>query len=153
LEEASELSGHVIVVGMNALGREVARRLHARGETVLAIDTDPKKLEGLGGPKTLIGNVEFESVVEEIGLRRARLVVSALQIEDTNHLLAYRCRSAGVPSAIHAFDMSVVEDLLELETRYMFMPAVDAVIEQVNRLDQMIHPKAEEEKGGEPPWQ
>ena len=119
--------GHVIVVGMNTLGREIVKQLATRGEQVLAIDTDPRKLEGLGEVATLIGNVEYESMIEEIGLRKARLVISALQIEDTNHLLAYRCRSAGVPCAIHAFDLCVIDDLLELDTAYMFMPAVDAV--------------------------
>ncbi|MFQ3225368.1 MAG: Kef-type K+ transport system membrane component KefB [Lentimonas sp.] len=121
---------HVIVVGMNALGREIVKQLTLRSERVLAIDTDPKKLEGLGGADILIGNVEYQSVVEEVGLREARLVVSALQIEDTNHLLAYRCRSAGVPCAIHAFDISVVDDLLDLDTTYLMMPAADGIIQQ-----------------------
>lgn len=146
-EDACTRQGHVIVVGMNALGREIVSRLEVRGETVLAIDTDPNKLEGLGAVETMIGNVEYESVVEEIGLRRARLVVSALQIEDTNHLLAYRCRSAAVPCAIHAFDVSVVEDLLELDTSYMFMPAVDGVREQVVLLDGLI--QAARPEGGD----
>lgn len=137
-EEASEREDHIIVVGMNALGREIVQKLSQRGGRLLAIDTDPKKLEGLGEAETMIGNVEYESVVEEIGLRRARLVVSALQIEDTNHLLAYRCRSAGVPCAIHAFDISVVEDLLDLGTKYMFMPAVDGVREQLVLLDRAM---------------
>ena len=136
-EEQHSYEGHVIVVGMNALGREVVKQLSARGETVLAIDTDPRKLEGLNCAETLIGSVEYESAVEEIGLSRARLVISALQIEDTNHLLAYRCRSAGVPCAIHAFDISVVEDLLDLDTAYMFMPAFDAVREQLAIFDQI----------------
>ena len=136
-EEQHSYEGHVIVVGMNALGREVVNQLSGRGETVLAIDTDPRKLEGLNCAETLIGSVEYESAVEEIGLSRARLVISALQIEDTNHLLAYRCRSAGVPCAIHAFDISVVEDLLDLDTAYMFMPAFDAVREQLAIFDQI----------------
>lgn len=127
--------GHVIVVGMNALGREIVKQMTLRGETVLAIDTDPRKLEGLGTAATLIGNVEYESMVQEIGLRQARLVISSLQIEDTNHLLAYRCRSAGVPCAIHAFDVSVIDDLLDLDTAYMFMPAVDAVRAQLKLYD------------------
>ncbi|MFT5837016.1 MAG: Kef-type K+ transport system membrane component KefB [Candidatus Azotimanducaceae bacterium] len=129
--------GHVIVVGMNALGREIVTQLTARGETVLAIDTDPRKLEGLGAAEILIGSVEYESVVEEIGLRSARLVISALQIEDANNLLAYRCRSAKVPCAIHAFDISVIDDLLELDTCYMFMPAVDALREQLALFDEV----------------
>lgn len=129
-ETIFQRADHIIVVGMNALGREIVKQLTRRNEHVLAIDTDPNKLEGLGAADTAIGSVEYESVVEEIGLPRARLVVSALQIEDVNHLLAYRCRALGVPSAIHAFDVSVVEDLLELDTSYLLMPSIDAVVEQ-----------------------
>jgi len=127
---------HIIVVGMNALGREIVQQLTLRNERVLAIDTDPKKLEGLGGADSLIGNVEYQSVVEEIGLRDARLVVSALQIEDTNHLLAYRCRSASVPCAIHAFDLSMVNDLLDLDTTYLMMPAADGIVQQRHLMQQ-----------------
>jgi len=58
---------HIIVVGMNALGRMIVRRLHEKRETVLAVDTDIEKLHGLPGYHVL-GNVEFEEVVEEIGL-------------------------------------------------------------------------------------
>lgn len=128
--------GHVIVVGMNALGREIVKQLSLRGERVLAIDTDPKKLEGLGGADILIGNVEYESVVEEIGMREAKLVVSALHIEDVNHLLAYRCRKLGVPCSIHAFDVSVVDDLMDLDTSYLLMPNVDGLVEQREILEQ-----------------
>ena len=145
VEVLHSYEGHVIVVGMNALGRELVKQLTLRGETVLAIDTDPRKLEGLGAATTLIGNVEYESMVEEISLPKARLVISALQIEDTNHLLAYRCRSAGVPCAIHAFDISVVDDLLELDTAYMFMPAVDAVRAQLALFDALHQSDGEEE--------
>ena len=127
---------HIIVVGMNALGREIVKQLTVRNERVLAIDTDPKKLEGLGDADILIGNVEYQSVVEEVGLREARLVVSALQIEDTNHLLAYRCRSAKVPCAIHAFDLSVVNDLLDLDTSYLMMPAADGILRQHQLMQQ-----------------
>ena len=127
-EDSHTRSGHIIVVGMNAMGREIVKRLVERGETVLAIDTDPQKLRGLTGAITMIGNVEYHSVVEEIGLRRARMVVSALQIEDANNLLAYRCRAAEVPCAIHAFDDSVVEGLLDLNVNYLMMPAIDGAV-------------------------
>ena len=53
-----------------------------------------------------------------------------MQIEDVNHLLAYRCRNAGVPCAIHAFDVSMVDDLLDLGTAYLLMPAMDGVLRQ-----------------------
>ena len=32
--------------------------------------------------------------------------------------------------AIHAFDLSVVEDLIDLDTAYLLMPAIDGVVEQ-----------------------
>ena len=147
VELHNSYKGHIIVVGMNALGREIAKQLTIRGEQVLAIDTDPRKLKNLGGAATIIGNVEYESMVEEIGLRKARLVISALQIEDTNHLLAYRCRSAKVPCAIHAFDLSVIDDLLDLDTAYMFMPAVNAVRTQLKLFDK-IPPSSQSKEVG-----
>jgi Kef-type K+ transport system membrane component KefB len=104
------LRNHVIVVGMNTLGRRVALALRDRGETVLAIDTDPAKLAELP-VHTLLGNVDDVAVLEEARFADARLVISALQIEDTNNLLAFRCRENGIPSAIHAFDPSVSDEL------------------------------------------
>jgi Kef-type K+ transport system membrane component KefB len=130
IEKTGSRSDHVIVVGMNALGREIVQTMTARGERVLAIDTDPEKLTDLAPAEIVIGNVEYESVIEEIGLPHAKLVVSALRIEDANLLLAYRCRARGIPCAIHAFDVSIVDDLLELGTSYLLMPSVENVISQ-----------------------
>jgi Kef-type K+ transport system membrane component KefB len=112
-ESEEVLRDHVIVVGMNHMGRRIAEELRERGETVLAIDTDPRKLEGLDS-RTLLGNAEYPAVLEEAGLEHARLLVSALQIEATNNLLTYRARDAGVPVAIHAFDQSVLHGLERL---------------------------------------
>lgn len=95
----------VIVIGMNAMGRRIAERLCEEGHSVVAIDTDPAKLLGLDA-RTVVGNVEYSSVLEEAGFDRARLVVSSLQIEDVNRLIAFRAEWAGVPAVIHAFEGS-----------------------------------------------
>jgi Kef-type K+ transport system membrane component KefB len=108
-----ELGDHVIVVGMNALGRRIVRVLADRGERTLAIDVDPIKLRDLPG-HVMLGNVNYLSVLEEARLARAKLLVSALQIEDSNRLLAFRCAQVGVPSSLHAFDQSLVPELNEL---------------------------------------
>ena len=118
------LRGHVIVVGMNPLGARVARELHERGETVLAVDSDPGKLEGVPW-RTKVGNVDYLAMVEELNLAEAKLVVSALQIEDSNRLLAWRCRRLGVPVAIHAFDTSVILGLKQMETDYLIHPRLE----------------------------
>jgi len=141
-EEAEERAGHIIVVGMNTLGRRLVRALTEKGETVMAVDTDPGKLSGLECTETFIGNVEYESVIEEINLVKAKLVISSLSIEDANHLLAYRCRAKGVPCAIHAFDITLVDELLDLGTRYLLMPSVDGVIKQHELIEKKVFSEA-----------
>ncbi len=107
------LSNHIIVVGMNALGRRIVEGLIELGETVVAVDTDSNKLRPLPCA-TVLGSIDHPSVLEHARLDHAILVVSALQIEEANNLLAFRARSAGVPVSIHAFDRAVVSELREL---------------------------------------
>jgi Kef-type K+ transport system membrane component KefB len=125
--------GHVIVVGMNTLGREIVSRLQAQGEPVLAIDVDPAKLRDLPC-ETLQGSVDYLSLLFDAGLPRAKLLVSAMMDEETNDLLAHRCASFGVPSAIHAIDLSVVDNLLSANTTYLMIPKVDGIKLQTREL-------------------
>jgi Kef-type K+ transport system membrane component KefB len=124
---APELEGHIVVVGMNTLGRRLVEEFVRRGERVLAIDTDPSKLEGLPPCAQLIGNTEYPSVLEHAHLGGAKLLVSALQIEDANNLLAYRARRAGVPSSIHAFDPILSEELREHGATHLMVSKNDGI--------------------------
>jgi len=125
--------GHIIVVGMNSLGRSLVRTLAGQGQTVVAVDTDPHKLQGLPC-RTVLGNVGFRAVLDHLSLRRARLMISALRIEATNNLLAYRCREAGVPCAVHVHDVRQMEHLVEIGTDYLMISKVDGV----KRLNQQL---------------
>jgi Kef-type K+ transport system membrane component KefB len=124
-------SGHIIIVGMNALGRQLANKLTARGEQVLAIDTDPRKLAGLTC-RTMIGNVDYLSLLLEAGLPEAKLVITCLMIEEVNQLLAYRCQGMGVPVAVHVYDHSVHPHKVGLKPACAFdsKEAADRQIEQ-----------------------
>lgn len=124
--EAGHFRDHIIVVGMNTLGRLLVKRLTEAGERVLAIDTDPAKLAGMACG-TMLGNVGYLPVLEEAGLAHAKLLVAALRIEEANDLLAFRCHSFGVPCAIHVVDMSQTENLLEMDADYLMIPKVDGV--------------------------
>ena len=124
--ETTSLSNHVIVIGMNTLGRELVRRLDARGETVVAADTDPLKLQDLPCIK-ILGDAGSPAVLREAGLETAKLLVSTMHIESTNDLLAFRCRVAGVPAAIHAVNLREVTNLLDMEVAYMMSPKVDGI--------------------------
>lgn len=124
--------GHIVVVGMNALGRTLAKALHARGESVLAIDTDARKLSDLPC-ETLLGNVDYLSVLQDAGLANARLAITALQIEDVNRLFAYRCWLQSVPVVMHVFDRSVLGGARVLAPRFIIdsKQAADVRIEAV----------------------
>lgn len=115
------LESHIIVVGMNTLGRGLVERLSRAGHSVLAVDRDSDKLVDLDVPH-LAGDVERLDVLEEANLSGARLLVSALQIEDTNRLLAHQAREAGVPSSIHAFNPSVEEELVAAGASHLMDP-------------------------------
>ena len=120
-EEATRDGGvgdHTIVIGMNTLGREIVQGLKARGHHVVAIDNDTAKLRDLPA-RTIVGDVEYVQVLEEADYEQARLLVSTLRIEDTNNLIAYRARQAGVACAIHGFDENVLDDLEALEVDHV----------------------------------
>lgn len=136
-EEAPHgLAGHLIVVGMNSLGRRLARSLAEAGHEVVAVDTDPDKLAGLPC-RTVLGNVGYPAVLDHLGLRRARLLVSALRIDATNDLLAHRCREAGIPCAVHVHDVREMDHLLELGTDYLMISKVDGVKRLNRQLQEM----------------
>lgn len=119
-------AGHVIVVGLNALGRRIVRALLERGERVVVIDTDQGKLEGLDVPFVL-GNAGDDVVLEEANISEAKLLISALQIEDANSLLAYRCQRRGVPVSIHAFDPALIDDLEHIGVDHIMFSKHDGV--------------------------
>ncbi len=125
-DPAHGMEDHIIVVGMNSLGRRLARALTETGALVVAVDTDPHKLHGLPC-RTLLGNAAYKSVLDHLHLRRARLLVSTLRIDATNDLLAYRSREAGVPCAVHVHDLREMENLLAVGTDYLMISKVDGV--------------------------
>ena len=130
------LSQHIIVVGLNSLGRTIVTELVKRGETVMAIDTNPHRMAGLKS-KTLVGTADDWAVLEEANLPQAKLLVSALHIEDTNDLLAYRCRQLNIPCAIHAVDLEETNNLLEMDVTYLMIPKVDGIKLQTEKLKEM----------------
>lgn len=136
-EVGPKREGHVIVVGMNELGRTLSKRLHDAGHRVLAIDTDRKKLEELPC-EAMLGNVEYLTVLEEAGVADAQLLISTLHIDDTNRLLAYRGRQLSVPTAIHAFDRSLIPLLEQLDVTRLIEPRRDGIEREWSSLVEIL---------------
>jgi Kef-type K+ transport system membrane component KefB len=116
--QSAILRDHVIVVGLNTMGRRIVQELDSRGQTVLSIDRDPAKLDKVPGHKDL-GDIEYMSVMETAQASGARLAVTTLRIEDANNVFAFRCKQLGIPVAVHAFDSSISDELQRLGVDYL----------------------------------
>jgi Trk K+ transport system NAD-binding subunit len=75
----------------------------------------------------MVGSSEYLDVLLEADLPKAKLLISALRIEEANELLAFRARQFGVPCSIHAVDISMVDNLLELDVDYLMLSKVDGI--------------------------
>ncbi len=123
--KTDRLSNHIIVIGLNTMGRYIIDQLIEKDYKVVAIDTDRDRLANLPpGVIGIHGDALQKSVLHTASFSRARLLVSALYTEENNDLLAHRCKLAGIPCAIHAFDDSIRTDLQDLDTNYI-MPSVE----------------------------
>lgn len=140
-EDGRLLRDHVIVVGMNTLGMELVRRLQEKKLSVLAVDTDPSKLARVDS-RTLLGNAEYSSLLEEAGLDRARLLISALHIEDVNRLLALRAQEAKVPAVVLAGDQTMEDELMQLGVALAINPRAAGAAQMVTELEasKVFHP-------------
>lgn len=128
------LGGHVVVVGMNAMGRMIAERLVERGETVVAIDNDAQKLAGLRAV-TKLGDIAYMDTLLEAGLPSAKLAISALKIDEANRLFTHHCRAMGVPAVVHGFDRAVIRGMVEAGPRHIIdsKKAADDLLEAMLR--------------------
>lgn len=129
-----ELRGHVVVVGMNAMGRMIAERLVERGETVVAIDNDAQKLAGLRAI-TKLGDIAYMDTLLEAGLPSSKLAISALKIDEANRLFTHHCRAMGVPAVVHGFDRAVIRGMAETGPRHIIdsKKAADDLLEALLR--------------------
>jgi Kef-type K+ transport system membrane component KefB len=119
-------TGHIVVIGMNTLGRMAVERFARRGERVIAVDIDPGQLVGLPA-ETVFGSADHPAVLRRAGVASAKLVVVATRLEDMNALLAYRCNRMGVPISVHAFDPVLEEELLDIGADHVMISKLDGI--------------------------
>jgi len=127
------IEGHVVVVGMNALGRQVALRLHERGVPVIAIDKDPGCLADLPC-RTVQGDPDHLAILDEAFARDARAVIAVGHDEETNQLLAWCCRRLEVPVAIQTGDAAQTYVARELGVDFV----IDTKALGVHHLDEAL---------------
>ncbi len=107
------LENHIILVGINPLSLGLLEALKTTEHTIVLVERDSTKAQGLG-VKVILGDAQDHETLEDANFRKAKAVITSLHIEPTNEMIAYRCREAGVPCLAHAFDRSVVPPLQSL---------------------------------------
>ena len=86
------LRGHVVVCGYGRVGASAVEFLHAGGQLLVVVDTDPDRLVGLDPDVPfLVGDVNDDEVLRAAGVDRARAVIIAL---DTDADTVYATLSA-----------------------------------------------------------
>jgi Kef-type K+ transport system membrane component KefB len=85
-----------VVIGYGRLGQQLASELRASGESVLAVDFDPRHHRASpGGPPVVYGDAEDPELPEQLPLGTVRWVISTLRDNPANRQLAASLRHHG----------------------------------------------------------
>lgn len=85
-----DYKGHVILVGVNRMGRSVLSTLLSQGEKVLVVDFNPDVIKELKSKKikSIFGDISDFEIQERAALKDARLVISTVSdLEDNMNLI------------------------------------------------------------------
>lgn len=91
----SELNEHVIVCGFGRVGGHVAEELAAENVPFIVIDTDEDRVAHAQkrGYLTITGNAANETLLQKVGIERARAMVAAVDSDAENVFITLTARS------------------------------------------------------------
>ena len=91
----SELTNHVIVCGFGRVGRHVADELAAEKVPFIVIDTDEDRVAHAQkhGYLAITGNAANETLLQKVGIERARAMVAAVDSDAENVFITLTARS------------------------------------------------------------
>lgn len=93
-KEIERLSGHIIVCGFGRIGHFVAEELHRHGQRFVLVEHSAERVaeaENLGY-LVLNGDAREEDVLEAVGVRRAKTLVTALNTDADNVFITLTSR-------------------------------------------------------------
>lgn len=91
----NDVHDHTIVCGYGRVGREVARMLRQRGETVLVIDLATERLEEAQADacEVLLGDATEEARLTEAHVERARVLIAASESDVNNTFITMTAKA------------------------------------------------------------
>lgn len=93
--ELSRLTEHVVICGFGRIGQELCESLAAVGEEFVVVDVDPDRIEFAieQGYMGYQGDATADEVLDLVGVRRARVLVSALPNDAQNVFITLTARN------------------------------------------------------------
>ena len=114
-EQADKLDGHVVICGYGRMGQSVGNFLEEEGIPYVALDLDSDRVREahLAGEPVFYGDASDGSVLDALGIARARLVViSHNDIAAARRILHYvRRQRPELPVMVRTIDETHVEEL------------------------------------------
>lgn len=96
-KKIQELEDHIVVVGVGAVGSQVAAELHATHEAFVVVELDQgridRMLEDIGSIPYVHGDATDDHVLEQAGLLRARGLATTLPEDKDNLFIAITARA------------------------------------------------------------
>lgn len=91
----SELTNHVIVCGFGRVGRNVAEELKAENVPFIIVDADEERIAHAQkrGYLTITGNAANETLLQKVGIERARAMVAVVDSDAENVFITLTARS------------------------------------------------------------
>jgi voltage-gated potassium channel len=86
------LRDHVLICGWGRVGKAIANHMKAQGETVVVIDNDPVRLEGIEH-LYVTGDATDDHVLVEAGVDRAKALIAAINTDAANLYITLSGRS------------------------------------------------------------
>jgi voltage-gated potassium channel len=86
------LQNHTVICGWGRVGRTIAQYVHGGGQEVVVIDVDATRLASCPYPN-IVGDATEDEVLEQAGVRRARAVVAACDLDASNLFVVVSCRA------------------------------------------------------------
>ncbi len=90
--QISRMDNHVIVCGWGRVGRAITQYVAMAGEEIVVVDRDPERARDIGHP-VVQGDATEDKVLQEAGIERARVLVSALTTDADNLFVTLSGRS------------------------------------------------------------
>lgn len=117
------LKNHIILAGVNRMGKKILDTLTKRGDQVVAIDFNPDIINNIANENThvLFGDIADGEVLERANIDKARLIVSTVPDIEDNLILIDRAKNK---NGVKIISIANSED----EAKQLYQAGADLVI-------------------------